>query len=436
MHKLYFCMLICLANLLHGQGAHAQTLTFDEILKQAIAHSFDLKIGSLDVAIGEQRLAEARAMYLPTLSMRLASEYLYDLSKDATGTVAVGDTLISGNESTYQDSLSLSAGYLLYDFGARSLKYQNAKRQVQVARFQAEQALVDLRDQALALYSHGLILHKQLAAWTILLAQRNEVYRLTVRLQTAGTMGKVELGKAGIAVAEAVQTIAAYRLELEGVVQDIGFLTGQTYDASDIEFTDLQAAESSEGQTDVHNLPEIKAYAVEIEKKKTEYQIARREWLPSLNLYSSYRLYGSDPSSATDSFESIREKNATVGVVLDMNLFNGFSDRAKARRLQSELRRLEVERDKKIADKKRLMNTLAEKAILYKQYTDEWHSFRSALDEQGIMTERLAGQRIIDRIGFLEQQGQQLEKSLDLQVRQVERDMNALQLHLLAIGSS
>lgn len=374
-------------------------------------------------------------MYLPTLSMRLANEYLYDLSKDATGTVAVGDTLISGNESTYQDSFSLSAGYLLYDFGTRSLKYQNAERDVQVARFLADQALVDLKGQALAVYGRGLILHKQLAAWRILLGQRNEVYRLTERLQAAGTMGKVELGNAGILVAEAVQTLASYQLELEGVAQDLAFLSGQTYETLGLEFADLQPAVLSEAQSDVRNLPEIKGYAVQIEKKKTECQIARRAWLPNLNLYSSYHLYGNDPSSAVDSFAGLRERNATVGIVMDVNLFNGFSDRAKAERLQKELRRLEVEREKKIADKKRLVNTLAEKSAIYKQYADDWQSFRGTLAEQGVMTERLAGQQIINRVSFLEQQGKQLEKALDLQVKQVEGDMNALQLQMLAGAS-
>jgi len=436
MNKLTSGILIFFAILLCGQVAHSQVLTFDEILQQAIDHSFDLKIGNLDVEIGEQRLAEARAMYLPTLSMRLANEYLDDLSKDATGTVAVGDTVISGNASTYQDSFSLSAGYLLYDFGARSLKYQNAERDVQVARFLADQAFVDLKDQVLSVYGRGLILHKQLAAWKILLVQRNEVYRLTERLQAAGTMGKVELGNAGILVAEAVQTLAAYQLELEGVAQDLAFLSGQTYEARGLEFADLQPALLSEAQADVRNSPEIKGYAVQIEKKKTEYQIASRAWLPSLNLYSSYRLYGNDPSSAADSFVGMKERNATVGIVMDVNLFNGFSDQAKAERLLRELRRLEVERDKKIADKERLLKTLAQKATVYRQHADDWRSFQGALAEQGVMMERLAGQQIIDRISFLEQQGKQLEKSLDLQVKQVERDMNALQLQMLALGAS
>ncbi len=435
MNKLLFCILACLA-LTPGQVAHAQALTFEEVLQQAVDHSFDLKIGSLDVEIYEQRRLEARAMYLPKLSLRLASEYLYDLQEDASGTVAVGDTLISGNESTYQDSFSLSAGYLLYDFGARSLKYQNAGRDVQVARFLADQALLDLKDQALSLYGRGLILHKQLAAWKILLKQRNEVYRLTGRLQAAGAVGKVELGNAGIAVAEAVQTLTSYQLELEGVAQDLAFLTGQTYDALSLEFADLQPPGPSGKEADVHNLPEIKGYALKIEKKKTEYQLARQAWLPSLNLYSSYRLYGDDPSSAGDSFENMRQRNATIGLVLDMNLFSGFSDRARAEGLQRELRRLELERDKKIADKKRLINTLAQKAAVHRQHVDDWHSFREALAAQEVMEERLAGQRIIDRISLLEQQCRQVEQALDLQVKQVERDMNALQLHLLARGPS
>ena len=141
LRNLFFCLLACLLQAASGGKAFAQVLRFEEILQQSIAHSYDLKVRGLEVEIGQQRLNEAKAMYLPNVTLRLTDEYLADLNRDGAGTIAVGDTIISGNESVYQNSLSLYAHYLLYDFGARTLKYQNAERDLQVAGFQADQSL-------------------------------------------------------------------------------------------------------------------------------------------------------------------------------------------------------------------------------------------------------------------------------------------------------
>ena len=230
-------LLVCL---LHGpfvRDAHARVLRFEEILRESVAHSFDLKISGLEVEIGQQRLNEARAMYYPELSLRLTDEYLADLNRNGAGTVAVGDTIISGNESAYQNSLSLNADYLLYDFGARSRKYENAERDLQVAGLQADQSLIDFKDKVLETYGSGLILYKQIAVWQVLLEQRNEIFRLTQRLHQAGDVGKTELGNAAIAVAEAVQTLESFRLEFEGSLQDLSFLTGESYSSSSVEFS-------------------------------------------------------------------------------------------------------------------------------------------------------------------------------------------------------
>ena len=414
----------------------AQDLSFAEIMEQALVNSYDLKIGGLDVEIGEQRLAEARALYLPTLSMNLTNEYLHDLSKDATGTVSVGDTIISGNESTYQHSVALSAQYLLYDFGARPLKYRNVQRNVVLAQHAKAQRLIDLKIEVLSLYGTGLQLHKKIEIWSALLSQRKEVYQFTQRLVEAGSKGKLDQGNAAIALAEALQTCEALKQEMAGVLEKLTYYTGKSYQMAEVRFTDFPEKTGAAVVADVSNLPEIKAYDVAIEQKKAEYDIALRLWLPTLTMYSSYRMYGNDPVSFSNSFENLEEKNATIGVILNMNLFNGFSDHAKAGRLQKELLKLQVEKAKKVAEDEQKVRTLAQKNILSEQGLEDWRAYRVALTEQGGMGERLAEQQILDRISWLQQKGVQLEKQLALELTGVERCVSALQLQMLAEGAS
>jgi outer membrane protein len=437
---MYRCLLapvlLLFTALLFPCPGRAEELNFAEILAQAITNSYDLKLGGLDVEIGEQRLAEAGAMYWPALSLRFGNEYLHDLSKDVTGTVLVGDTLISGNESTWQHSASLNAEYLLYDFGARPRKYRNVERGVILAEHAKAQQLLDLKVDVLSLYGNGLRVQKKFGIWSSLLSLRREVYRFTQRLVEAGNRGRLEQGNAAIAVAEALQTCETLRLEMTAVLERLTYYTGKSYSLAAVHLSDFPQESGNDLSADVLHLPEIRAYDVAIEQKKTEYEVAWRQWLPTLTLYSAYHMYGNDSTTFSSSLENLAERNAVIGVVLKINLFNGFSDRAKVARLDTELRRLQVEKAKKVAEYEQELRTLTQKNMLAAQGLDDWRAYGAALEEQSSMGERLAEQQILDRISWLQQQDEQLEKQLTLELASVDRAMNALHLRMLAEGAS
>jgi outer membrane protein TolC len=429
-------MLLLFLHFIAPCRGQAQELNFPDVLDQAVANSHDLKISGLDVEIGEQRLAEAGAMYWPALFLRFGNEYLHDLSKDATGTVLVGDTLISGNESTWQHSASLTAEYLLYDFGARPRKYKNVERGVLLAEHAKAQRLIDLKVDVLTLYGNGLRVQKKMGIWSGLLSLRREVYRFTQRLVEAGNRGRLDQGHAAIAVAEALQTCETLRLEMTAVLEKLSYYTGGSYPPAGVRFVDLPPDSGETRAAAVGNLPEIRAYDVAIAQKQAEYEVAWRQWLPTLTLYSAYHMYGNDPANFGSSIEDLSEKNAVIGVVLKMNLFNGFSDRAKAARLHTELRRLQVEKARKAAEYEQEMRTLTQKNMLAAQGLDDRRAFQVALEEQSGMGERLAGQQILDRISWLRQQEEQMEKQLTLELAAVDRAVNALHLRLLSEGAS
>jgi len=424
-------MLLLLACAAQAKGPDA-ALTLPKVLQQAIARSYELKISKLEEEISEQRLLEARAMYLPTLSLRLTNEYLHDLGNQPAGTVSVGETVIAGGGSTYQHSLSLYAGYQLYDFGARALKYENAGRAVHIARLAGRQELADLKLRVLSLYGQCLKALRNIEAWSLRLAMHSEIYHLAERLHGAGETGRVEVGEAAIAVADTLQTLQSWRLELGRLLQELAYHTGESYEPDRTVLADLQEPLPPATLPDVRNLPEVKALGVTIEQKEAEYRIALRRWLPSLNLYSSYRMYGNDQASFKDSFEAMEERNATIGLVVDWNLFNGFRDHAEAVRLERELARARLERAKRLAEKKRELAILAETSRQHAHNRESWRSFRKRLENQARLAGRLADQQIIDRISWLKLQAGQVEKRLALELADLDRRINTLHLRFLA----
>lgn len=427
-------VVLFLIFILPGQGL-AKDLNFSEILSKALVHSHDLKMGGLETNISRERLNEAGAMYYPSLSLRFTNEYMADLDKDASDTVSVGETVIPGNDSTFQHSVALSAQYLLYDFGVRELKYRNAEKEILLTHHNAAQRLIDLKIEVLSLFGTGLALQKKIEAWDALLGLRKEVYGFTQRLVASGSKDKPEQGMAAIGVAEALQNCEALQLDMAGVIEKLTYYTGENFSMAEVRFIDFPEPAGMIAAADVSKLPGIRAYDVAIERKKAEADIALRHWLPTLSLYSSYRMYGDDRTNFMDSFESLKEKNASIGLVVNMNIFNGFSDEAKARRLEIELQKLQIEKEKKVAEEEQKLRTLAQKNSLSEQGLKDVDAYQAVLRDQGAMGERLSLQQIIDGISLLQQQGDRMEKQLTLALTDVERCVNALQLQILTEGA-
>lgn len=434
MKKLQLIAFLVFVMMIPGQG-RARELHFPEILSQALVHSYDLKMGRLEKEISRERITEAGSMYYPSLSLRFTNEYMSDLANDRNNTAYVGETVIPGNESTFQHSLALSAQYLLYDFGIRELKYQNAEKHIILLQHTALQQRMDLKSEVLSHFSTGLSLQKKIETWDAILNLRREAYEFTQRLVASGSKDKLEQGMAAIGVAEALQKCEALRLEMAGVLEKLACFTGEIYNGAEVRFMDFPEPAGTIASADLSKLPGILAYDVAIDQKKAEIDIARRHWLPTLNFYSSFRMYGDDRTNFLDSLESLEEKNASIGLVVNMNIFNGFSDGAKARRLEIELEKLQVEKEKKMAENKRKASTLIQKSMIARRGLENASIYRNALDNQAAMGQRLSMQQIIDKISLLQQTGAQMERQLTLALAEVERRENAMQLQILAEGT-
>lgn len=89
-----------------GLVSKAEVLTFEYVLEQAIAHSYDLKIAETGIAISQTRITEARAEYFPQIRGRLNSEYQKDLTGNGALVSTVGDTILPAG-TRFQNSVNL-----------------------------------------------------------------------------------------------------------------------------------------------------------------------------------------------------------------------------------------------------------------------------------------------------------------------------------------
>lgn len=413
--------------------AIGQTLEFNTLLTRVYDHSHDLKLANVDIEINRQRLKETRAAYFPSLNLRYTNEWFEDLTDGGGSLDSVGGTVISASGSKWKNVLGASLHYNLYDFGARRNLYENARRDVAIARLTKSQGRISLGLQVLELYSQGLKSQEELQNQELVCGLRQEIFALSQRLNQAGGLDRLQMGEAAIAVAEAGQRLDELIMVQAEVLQGITRLSGEVYDVQSTLFSPLMPA-GDISSFDITALPEIQAYNLAIAKKEAEYRVARTSYLPRFSLYSSYSFYGSDSADWSRSMDNLAETNFACGIMMDLNVFNGFADQAKAARLQAEVRRLKIEREKKIAEQEQTYRSLQHHARLFTQRSKQWQGFRDGLGSQAGMTERLAREQLEGRLSIINRQVELAAKGLQARLLAIDRATTLLKLQIMAEG--
>jgi len=406
----------------------AQRLELEAVLLQAEKNAHDLKIARTDVEISRHRLGEVRSLYYPSLDFLFYNEYVYVPEENEQGIVSVGKSVSTTLESTYQHSLVASLNYQLYDFGARRLKYQNAQREMEIARLNLSRSRLDLRIQVLESYGRGLRLWRRLKSVQRILELRKEIYRNAQQLKEAGTVGQRQMEAFALELAEALGRADDLKRDYQIALSSLTYYTAEPYTAEQTAFTDLPEPDRNEAVPDAARLAEIRAIEAEIDGKRVEVEIAEKEMLPRLSAYGAYRMYGNDPDSFGQSLGNIDERDATVAVVVEWNLFSGYRDVSKVRRLKAEVERLFYEKEKRAADLARDIQSSFKTHRLFVGREGQWQKRRSRIRRSREIDSRLSKQQLIDRIAHLEHEVDLVRQQLDLDLKQIDRAVAGLKL--------
>jgi outer membrane protein TolC len=381
-------------------------IEFDTVLQAALHHSYDLRITDLDVAISRSQLKEAKSIYFPLLGVRFNSQYSKNLANTASSQVtAVGDIVLSQN-TFYQNSISLDASLDLYDFGAREDRVLVAVKDVPLKRAVYSQTVRDTKIATLQAYRDLLIITNDLAARQTLLPLHEDMALTTARLFDAGLASRVDVSDQTIKVVKIIDEIDNLKLKVSSSLQGLSFLTGEQYEAAGLSVAPLSnAANRKSDGFDVTACPEYHIYRLAREKKHAEMAALKKElFYPKFGLYSSYVLYGQDPVSYRAAYGDLRKRNFSIGLVATISFFDGFKNAAQIERTKLEMDRIRGEKEKKLSELTNRYQKLTEEAKAFEKTLVNQQAIFSRNEDNSLMTARLAGQKVIDRLEYLKRQ--------------------------------
>lgn len=411
--------------------ARSEVYTLEGIINQAVSASYDLEISKIDIEIAKTTIKEARAAYYPNMRLVVNSEYQKGLDNRLASVTTVGDQVIPAG-TRYQTSVALSGQQTLFDFGIRKRQVQIAQKDVISKTYQAHQRLRDLKIKLLDLYTEALLNYKALKAHQCILELAQQLYQMKKRLHEAGTTSGVDVAADAILVAQSLDEIESDRNQLDKALADISYYTHQAYDSQGVELAELPGEEVMGFSYNALDAPEAMAYHLEIEKKEKEIELLKRQTLPRVTLYSYYNLYGFDPDGWSSAFRDISQRTFSVGVSIVQPVFDGFKNQAAIDRARLERRRLEVERDQKLAELKHQALVYQQEVTGYGVQLNTKATLINKTQDKLSMVKRLSEEGAIYQTQAIQEHIERIKKQVEAERVMIQRAAAALKFKTLS----
>ncbi len=373
-------------------------INFEDVLAKAKDHSYDLKIADYNILIAKQNVRGARSEYFPKLNFGGGMEYTKNYRDIRETTVmSIGEAFINPY-TRFQSVLGINVMYNLFDFGVRGGNLKIAKKDVKIKELENKQKYQDMSMTLLDTYTKILITTKQIDINKEILNLEQKTLELNERLYKAKEISKTELNDSKVRVSNAKNRIYELKSIRNESINWLSFYTGEEYDSENLKISDLKKSDFDVLKFQDYTKSIIwKIHEENIKKKELELQVAKRNNYPKLNAYGRYYWYGSNHSNYPKSLD-IEPSNLSVGASLSMPLFDGLKNSALIQKTALELKQLQVERDKAIAELATKLAVMRSNLMYLDEQIDENSTAIKELTDKENSTHKLVNKRLASPI--------------------------------------
>ena len=160
---------------------------------------------------------------------------------------------------------------------------------------------------------------------------------------------------------------------------------------------------------------ESRYYDLEIDKKKSELSILKRQLFPSFRFYTGYSLYGQNPNNYYSSVQNIGQRSLVIGVSSQYVFFDGFKNRANREKTKLEIQKLQLEKEKKLSE---LESKYKKSFKTYESYNEELTTNKDLLatvKEKLDAVNRLNSNKLIEQNELLSTKAELLNQEYELE---------------------
>jgi len=297
-------------------------LALGDAVDLALCNNPQVRAAWANIKFEAGAVGEARAAYLPTLSG--------SLSRINDSTVVVGNA--ASSSSVKSNTIYESLTWRLFDFGGRAANQKMAESLLSAALANHDAALQKTLTAVVQAYFDGLTARatfiakkksEEIAQNTLASAQRRESHGVTTQSDTL--QATTALAKATL---EKNRADGAYQKALSLLVYSLGIPSSTTLLLPEelLQGPAETVAELNQLLADAQqNHPAIIAARAQLDAARSNVTVTRSQYLPTVDFTGNYYQNGRPGQQLS----STRTKETTIGVVLTIPLFDGFSSHYK-----------------------------------------------------------------------------------------------------------
>ena len=324
-----------------------ETFTLAQGINHALNNSREYQVAQKDVEIATEKVKEARAALLPQLTLDAG----YTFNGDLPTTVLSGDLLpnlgqpLPPNNSTSENGEATTAEPIELEFGAAhnfqgqvQIRYPiftwgqlgNLYRKAVLGEQAAQKALevvqLDVELQVRQAFYALLLADAFVGVSEESLVQVERRYELAAKQKTAGVATRLEVIRANVQVVNARSQLIHARnqqkLATENFKLTLGIPLEQSISINGYLHTETkQIALETALKTALANRPEIQQFDIQEQIGEKQVKIAESVNKPMLSTFGNYTFNDSDRQSLDTSW--------SVGVAIQIPIFDGFATRAR-----------------------------------------------------------------------------------------------------------
>ncbi|MGD9124747.1 MAG: TolC family protein [Desulfarculaceae bacterium] len=314
-------------------AADSKTLTLEKALELALSRNPSITASQSQVQAAQGRVTQARAGYLPNLSVSSSYNRKYSYSPDSSS---------SSNGNDYDDYLAkTSLSQLIYDFGATTGKIDSTISSLESSRKSLQDTAAGLyRDVKLtfleALKKQQLVEvnRESLRVQEKHLAQARALYKNGMRPRIDVTKSETEVSQARLTLLQSEYAMRNSFTNLEALLG--GSLGSQGYQGLAEVVIDLRPPEQLEPLTaqGLKKRPDMLQLKSQVQAAKAGLESVLGGYWPRLNATGSYTLSDDEPALEDNAWQA--------GVTLTWDIFTGFRHEGEKTEAQAEVDRLQA----------------------------------------------------------------------------------------------
>lgn len=402
-----------------------ETTSYEKIVEEAITYNLGLKILEVEKEIAQSNIDEIESSYFPKIKLNFTTQYSRDL-ETSKGRVTKSSSSLYEDETKYISNGNLNIDWDIFDWEARDKKKEIAKIDKKLINYTKEEKIQDLKLKLLEEYTKVLNAKKQLSSYLKIKTISEEVYENKRRLYEAKQLDRLSLANEAINIIEQDKKILEIKALIEESLKEINFYAKSNYTVN----TNFLPLKSNLDKEKLYEDSFIsKSFKEKIKRKRMEIELLEAEQSSMVKFFYNYDYY--DEGHFWKDSLHLRDKGYQFGFKLDINLFDGFREKALKKRLQAELKKLALEDRQEKENHQREKEKIKNELIVIDKNLKNSHKNITKSMFKTAMLKRLEKVKNIDSLSIKDNEIKSLQKVIDLDSHQIQKDLKEKQMQIL-----